>query len=153
MYFYMIMAVVVAFGIWFTASIKRGGAAITPQEKAAQWKGVGKILIVCAVMLTAIMTTSSYADGKTASGIAAYHQGRYAAAEADLRQSINFSIIDASPHYYLGLCLRHDGKNEEARQEFETTCSKVRGRRYKSSISNQMEQDAEVQLQQLGDKP
>lgn len=153
MYFYMIMAVVVAFGIWFTASIKRGGDAITPQEKAAQWKGVGKILIVCALFMVVIVTTSNYADSKTASGIAACNQGRYAAAESDLRQSINFSIIDARPHYYLGLCLRHEGKNEEARREFEATCSKIRGKRYRSSISDQMAQDAEAQLQQLGDKP
>ena len=54
-------------------------------------------------------------------GIAHYSQGNYAAAEADLHKYTHDALTTDEPngHYYLGLCLLHEGKFADARPEIQ----------------------------------
>ena len=164
MYFYLLMAAVVAFGTWLIRTSRSRGmsysawrqeepAQLTPQEKAAQWKSVGKILVVVAVMLGVIISTSLYSQGQTKLGITAYNQGRYAAAETDLRQADNFFPSEAEPHYYLALCLLHDGKKEAALREFQSVSSIVAHERTTGPNDKQYAAEAQSEIQQLGGQP
>ena len=165
MYLYLLIVTVAVFGAWFlggTQSLPRRAASpgrrqerfacLTPQEKAAEWKNVGKLLVVAAVVMGMVICTSNYSDGRTKAGIAAYNQGRYAAAETALSQANNFNPRGAEPHYYLGLCFLHDGKKDAAIREFQSVCSIVAHKRRTYLIEDQYAQEAQAQLQQLGAK-
>ena len=56
-------------------------------------------------------------------GLAHYEQGDYAAAETDFRKFTQnpWTAQEPSGHYYLGLCLLHEGRFEDARTEMEWT--------------------------------
>ena len=164
MYFYLLMAAAVLFSTWLIGPYRSRAwspsvwrqekpGPWTPQEKAAQWKWLGKILVVAAVMLGVVISTSTYADRKTKSGIAAYEQGRFAAAEADFRQADDFDPRGPASHYYLGLCLLHDGKEKAALNEFQSVCSIVAHQRYTSSISSRYAEEAQAEIEHLGGKP
>ena len=159
MYLYLFMAAVAVFGTWLLGPYRTRAYAARwqqkpilspPPDKAALRKYFGKLFVVVALLLGVIISTSSYSGSKTKSGIAAYNQGRYAAAEADLRQANNFSPGDAEPHYYLGLCLLHDGKKEAALSEFQSVCSVVAHERTTGPSDKQYAQEAQAEIQQLG---
>ncbi len=153
MYLYLFMGLVVLFGVWLTRSVGKYRADKTPPSKATQLKDVGKIVFIAAVMLAVLGTSSSYSDRKTKSGIAAYNGGHYAVAEADLRQADNFFPRSAEPHYYLGLCLVHDGKKDAAISEFRSVCSIVAHQRYTGPTSRQLAAESQAEIQQLGGEP
>ena len=161
MYFYLLMAPVVVLGAWLLAPYRRRYSTrrqekpvqLTPQEKVALRKYFGKVFVVFALALGVIISTSLYSQGQTKLGIAAYTQGRYAAAETDLRQADNFFPSEVEPHYYLGLCLLHDGKKEAALSEFQSVCSVAAHERTTGPSDKQYAQEAQAEIQQLGGQP
>ena len=57
-------------------------------------------------------------------GLAHYNQGNYPAAETDFRKFTQneWTAEDPKGHYYLGLCLLHEGQFEEGRTELKRAC-------------------------------
>lgn len=153
MYLYLFIGLIVVFSAWLTRNIGKYRTDKTPPSKSTQLKDVGKIVLMAAVMLTVLSASSNYSDRRAKSGIAAYNQGRYAVAEADLRQANNFYLSEAQPHYYLGLCLLHDGNKDAALSEFRSVCSIVAHQRYTDSADRQLAAEAQSEIQQLGGEP
>lgn len=154
MYFYLLVVGAIVFGIWFTWSVPKGSLLVKqPSSKLGQWEGIGRILVVAAVIGGAVIGTSNYADRHSKSGLADYNLGHYAAAEAEMGQAENFDPRNVSAHYYRGICLLHDGRKADALNEFQAVCSIVANQRHTSPTSRQFDQEAQAQIQQLDTKP
>ena len=92
-----------------------------PPWQTGLWVGgtVGGFLLVNGIILGSIVNgiANDFKPGYTH-----YQQGSYAAAETDFRKFTQGSQTanEGYGHYYLGLCLLHEGKLAEARPEIQS---------------------------------
>ena len=98
----------------------------TPNPAAVLW--------IFFAMMATVITIGFFCLGQVGDamkpGLAHYHQGNYAAAEADFRKFNEnyYTENEPSGHYYLGLCLLHEGKFAEGRTEIRWTYDRTGGK-------------------------
>lgn len=92
--------------------------------------GLGIGAAIMAVMLVIVFLCLRGIDDAMKPGLDHYFQGNYAAAEADFRKFNQDSYTSNEPnaHYYLGLCLLHEGKFAEGRTEIQWTYDRSSGK-------------------------
>ena len=94
-------------------------------NEASRNKGYWSLAAIagCGVLILAIVLCQVQIANTIKPGISHYNQGDYTAAESDFRKYTHDAMTAEDPegHYYLGLCLLHEGKFGEGRTEIKWT--------------------------------
>lgn len=82
---------------------------------------IGAVFAFMALMLPVLIFASKKFDDALKPGMDHYNQGNYTAAETDFRQynQNTWTAGELIGHYYLALCLLHEGRIENARAELD----------------------------------